>query len=142
MRHRSRSWLMLAALLLTAAPTLAQKSKRAVKAPEPPPPAAVAPKAPASLGDTLTGEAKADYESGKLLYGDGDFAGARVKFQAAYELTQDPRLLWNMAVCEKGQRHYAKVVGLTKKYLAAGGELLAEDDRSEAKALLDAIESF
>jgi hypothetical protein len=100
------------------------------------------PKGPASLADSLTGDAKADYEGGKLLYGDGDYAGARVKFQAAYDLVKDPRLLWNMAVCEKGQRHYAKVVGLTQKYLTEGGDLLSADDRAEAKDLLDAIESF
>jgi PEGA domain len=150
MRARFQSLVMLVALSLSSAPAVAQKAKRPVKAPEPAPPAAVAPKAPApvapkgpaALADTLTGEAKADYESGKLLYGDGDYGGARVKFQAAYDLAKDPRLLWNMAVCEKGQRHYAKVVGLTQKYLTDGGELLSQDDRSEAKDLLDAIESF
>jgi hypothetical protein len=47
-----------------------------------------------------------------------------------------------MAVCEKGQRHYAKVVALTQKYLAAAGELLSAEDRTEAKELLAAIESF
>jgi len=138
------SWLVaLLALTLSSEPAFAQKPKRALKAAEPPPPPpAVVPKGPASLADTLTGDAKADYESGKLLYGDGDFAGAGVKFQAAYELAQDPRLLWNIAVCEKGQRHYAKVVGLTQKYLATGGDLLSADDRTEAKDLLGAIESF
>ncbi|HEY4102380.1 MAG TPA: PEGA domain-containing protein, partial [Polyangiaceae bacterium] len=85
---------------------------------------------------------KADYDSGKLLYGDGDYAGARVKFQAAFDLSQDPRLLWNMAACEKGQRHYAKVVTLVKKYLELGGALLGEDDRKDANDLLSAIESF
>ena len=138
------SWLVMPlALTLSNEPAFAQKAKRAVKTAEPPPPpAAVVPKGPPSLADTLTGDAKADYESGKLLYGDGDFAGAGVKFQAAYELAQDPRLLWNIAVCEKGQRHYAKVVGLTQKYLATGGDLLSADDRTEAKDLLGAIESF
>jgi len=97
---------------------------------------------PPPLSESLTGDAKAAYEGGKLLYGDGDFAGARVKFQAAYETTKDPRLLWNVAVCEKGLRHYAKVVELTKKYLEAGSDLITEADRTEAKELLNAIESF
>jgi hypothetical protein len=142
MRARSRSLVLLVALTLSSAPGFAQKAKHPVKAPEPAPPVAVVPKGPASLAESLTGDAKADYESGKLLYGDGDYAGARVKFQAAYDLAKDPRLLWNMAVCEKGQRHYAKVVGLTQKYLTEGGELLSPEDRAEAKDLLDAIESF
>jgi PEGA domain len=97
---------------------------------------------PAPLSEALSGEAKAAYEGGKLLYGDGDFAGARVKFQAAYEAAKDPRLLWNVAVCEKGLRHYAKVVELTKKYLETSSDLITEADRTEAKELLNAIESF
>jgi len=32
------------------------------------------------LSETLTGAAKGDYESGKLLYTDGDYAGSLVKF--------------------------------------------------------------
>jgi hypothetical protein len=95
-----------------------------------------------SLADSLTGEAKAAYDAGRLLYGDGDFAGAIVKLQAAYDLAQDPRLLWNMAACEKGMRHYAKVVTLVRKYLASGGDVIAADDRKEAQDLLSAIESF
>lgn len=134
---------LLAVAWLCSGPALAQKAKRPGKPVEPPPPvAATAPRGPAPLADTLTGDAKAAYESGKLLYGDGDAAGAGVKFQAAYELAKDPRLLWNMAVCEKAQRHYAKVVGLTQRYLAEGGELLTAEDRTEAKDLLDAIEAF
>jgi len=97
---------------------------------------------PPALSEALTGDAKAAYEGGKLAFGDGDFASARVKFQAAYDATKDPRLLWNVAVCEKNLRHYAKVVELTKKYLETGGDLLTEADRTEAKELLNAIDSF
>jgi hypothetical protein len=105
-------------------------------------PAPSTPSAPPSLADTLSDEAKSDYESGKSLYGDGAYASARVKFQAAYDLSHDPRLLWNVAVCEKAQRHYAKVVLLVKKYLETGADLLSQDDRKEAQDLLNAIESF
>ncbi|HEY4158026.1 MAG TPA: PEGA domain-containing protein [Polyangiaceae bacterium] len=110
-----------------------------------PAPVAATPASPAgpkSLSDTLTGDAKADYEAGKLLYGDGDYAGARVKLFAAYDLSHDPRLLWNVAACEKGQRHYAKVATLVQLYLKTGGDLLTDDDRKEAQDLLNAIEAF
>ncbi len=36
-----------------------------------------------SLSQTLTGPAKADYQVGKLLLIDGDFAGALIKLQSA-----------------------------------------------------------
>ncbi len=129
------------AVALITAPALAQKKKPS-KAPEPAAAAAPAPPQTPPLSEALTGEAKAAYEAGKLLYGDGDYAGARVKFQAAFDASQDPRLLWNMAICEKGLRHYAKVVSLTQQYLKAGESMLSEADRTEATDLLAAIESF
>jgi hypothetical protein len=150
LRRCAHAALALSLLCATSAPCWAQKPTKNLKAAAKSSPAAasVSPPSPAptatpkALGDTLTGEAKAAYDAGRLLYGDGDFAGAIVKLQAAYDLAQDPRLLWNMAACEKGMRHYAKVVTLVRKYLLSGGDVIAEDDRKEAQELLSAIESF
>jgi hypothetical protein len=148
-RKRRACLLVVCVVATTGAPCLAANPKKEAKtaskhdaaAPVAPAPAAVS-AGPKSLADTLSGDAKADYDSGKLLYGDGDYAGASVKFQAAYDQSQDPRLLWNVAACEKGQRHYAKVVLVVRKYLAASGDLLSDDDRRDAQELLNAIESF
>jgi hypothetical protein len=105
-----------------------------------------APAAPAaqkaSLADTLQGPAKAEYEAGRLLYGDGDFAAALVKFQRAYELSKDVRLLWNMAACEKNLRHYARVLSLVQQYLAEGASMLSEQDKRDATDLANAIKAF
>ncbi len=106
--------------------------------PESPPPEPPPPSAP-PLSESLTGDAKADYDAGKLLYGDGDNAGALVKFTAAYEKAKDPRLLWNMAACEKNLRHYSSVLALVRRYLAEGETLLAPSDKAEAETLLAAI---
>ena len=102
----------------------------------PPPPAPAAPK---SLAETLTGDARSDYAAGKLLFLDGDFASALIKFKSAYASSADARLLWNMAACEKNLRHYARTDRLVREYLEQGGALLTESDRAEAKALLDTI---
>src|SRR4051812_1715450 len=79
---------------LLAGPSLAAaqpgKKKPAAAAPAP---AATQP----SLSATLTGMARAEYEAAKSLYQDGDFTNAIVKYQHAYELSKDPRLLWNVA---------------------------------------------
>jgi hypothetical protein len=113
---------------LDAAPVFAQ----------PKPPA----KGPKTLADSLTGDAKEDYNSGKVLYGDGDFASAAIKFRNAFDKSGDARLLWNLAACEKNLRHYAKTVSLIKQYLALGKDLLTADDRADATQLLSAIEGF
>ena len=76
--------------------------------------------AAAPLGESLSGEAKTDYESAKVLYDDGDFVGAGSKFQQAYDRSKDARLLWNVAVCEKAQRHYVRVRALVRRRDAGG----------------------
>ncbi len=107
-------------------------------APEPPPP----PPGPPPLAESLTGPAKADYESAKLLFNDGDYAGASIKFKTAYDASKDARLLWNMAACEKALRHYAKVLKLARQYVAEGGDKLTDQDKKDADDLIKAIEPF
>jgi PEGA domain len=96
----------------------------------------------ASLSDSLTGSGKDDYETGKLLYSDGDFAGATLKFQHAYDASSDPRLLWNLAAAEKSQRHYARVESLLKQYVRLSGDRLTDTERADATALLDTLNEF
>ncbi len=107
-------------------------------APEPPP----APAGPAPLSESLSGEAKADYDSAKLLFADGDSAGAAIKFKSAYEKSKDPRLLWNMAACEKNLRRYSRALKQLRQYLAEGGDKLTEQDRAEAEELIKVMEPF
>ncbi len=95
-----------------------------------------------SLADSLSGEAKSEYTSAKLLFGDGDLAGAAVKFGRAYELSSEPRLLWNMAVCEKEQRHYARASTLVSRYLSEGGSVISSEERTQAQATLASLKEF
>jgi hypothetical protein len=141
---RTVSWLLSATLVapsvLAQAPGAAPSAAPAPSAPAP----AAAPPEPFKkpLAETLTGMARAEYEAGRLLYGDGDYAGAALKFQRAYEESKDPRLLWNMAAAEKNLRRYAKVVELVERYVAEGGTRLKPEDRVEAEALLTTVRAF
>ena len=98
--------------------------------------------APRPLAETLTGEALSSYESGRILFADGDHAGAALKFRAAYDASGDYRLLWNVAVCEKNQRQYTRVLELVERYLRDGEGKLSEADRAEAQTLVDAVKAF
>jgi len=135
---KSRACAIAVGVALASAPPASAQPRRPAPT-VPAPPAAPGPK---PLSQTLTGEAKASYEAAKLLFGDGDFAGAAIKFQAAYDQSSDPRLLWNIAACAKNQRHYARTIALVRRYLDTGKDLLTDADRREARSLLDAIESF
>jgi hypothetical protein len=95
-----------------------------------------------SLGDSLTGSAKAAYDLGRGLYRAGDFAGALLQFERAYDLSSEPRLLWNVAVCEKNLRRYARSVKSIERYQAEGGTRLSEEDQKDAVHLLKAMRPF
>jgi hypothetical protein len=110
----------------------------AASAPPAPPPAPATP----PLSEALTGQAQSDYQAARLLYGDGDFAGASLKFKQAFEASKDVRLLWNMAACEKNLRHYSKVYKLVERYVDLGGGTLSDSDKKDAAELLDAMKSY
>jgi hypothetical protein len=122
---------------LALASCLALTSARAALAQTPAPtPAAT------SLADSLSGEARQAYDAGRLLFADGDAAGAIAKFRRAHELSRDPRLLWNMAVCEKELRHYASAARLVTRYLAEGSSKISAESRQSAEATKEALRSF
>jgi hypothetical protein len=127
-----------------SAPAAAPSSPAASPTPPATTPPAAAPQGPFKkpLAETLTGTAKSEYDAGRLLYADGDYAGASLKFQRAYEESKDPRLLWNTAAAEKNLRHYSKVVELVERYVAEGGSRLKPEDITEADALLATVRAF
>ncbi len=95
-----------------------------------------------SLDETLTGAAKAEYDAGKVLYRDGDHAGALLKFTKAYELSKDPRLLWNMAAMEKNLRRYAAVLDRIDRFVEESGAALTDEDRERVAQLKETMKGF
>ncbi len=109
-------------------------------------PVASAQSAPAAaerpLDETLQGAAKDAYGSAKILFNNSDFAGAATKYSQAYELSKDPRLLFNLAICEKNLRHYARTQALLQQYEHDMGTRIAADDKATVDAALAAIRNL
>ena len=97
---------------------------------------------PPPLAESLTGMAKAEYEAGRVLYADGDYANAILKFQRAYELSKDPRLLWNVAVCEKNLRRYSRMLSTIRRYEQEAADMLTEAEREQAREIIKTVEAF
>jgi hypothetical protein len=116
--------------------------------PKPPeaPPASASPapetSGPVPLSDSLTGSAKEAYDAGKQLYRSGDFVGALLQFERAYDLSSDARLLWNVAICEKNLHHYARARKVLERYQIEAGPQLTEQNRKDAKDLSAALSKF
>jgi len=105
-------------------------------------PKADAQAAPASLSQSLTGVAKAEYEVGKILFQDKDYANALLKFQRTFELSNDPRLLWNIAACEKNLRRYTRMISTLERYSKDKSPLITQQDRDEAAALIATVRAL
>jgi hypothetical protein len=86
--------------------------------------------------------ARADYAAARILYEDGDYPGALTKLQAAYDASKDPRLLWNMAACEKALRHYVSVLELLERYASEGAQLITEEERQATAELVATVQAF
>jgi hypothetical protein len=105
-------------------------------------PAATAPSPALPLAEALHGVARADYAAARILYDDGDYAGAYTKLESAYTASKDARLLWNMAACEKAQRHYANVIALLERYLKEGSALIGDEERKATHDLVATVREF
>jgi hypothetical protein len=90
------------------------------------------------LAESLAGEALRDYETarGLLLFHDG--VGALLRFRGVYEQVHDPRLLANMALCERELGHPAREADLLERALSEGKMLFTPEQRAQAQSLLDA----
>lgn len=86
--------------------------------------------------------AKAEYEAGRILYADKDYANSIVKFQRAHELSNDPRLLWNVAVCQKNLRRYSKMLATIRRYRKEAGAILSEEEQIQATEIIKTVEAF
>jgi hypothetical protein len=97
---------------------------------------------PTSLSQSLEGDAKAAYDSGELLVANGDFVGALTKLRQAYEASKDPRLLYEMALCEKELRRYAPMQSLLEQYLRDAEGSVPQEIRAAVDEALAAIKNL
>ncbi len=94
------------------------------------------------LAQTLTGAAKDAFTSAQILLNNGDFAGALTKYQEAYGLSKEPRLLFNMALCERGLHAYARMQILLRQYRREAAASISAEDRADVDNALAAIQKL
>ncbi|WP_434047263.1 MULTISPECIES: PEGA domain-containing protein [Sorangium] len=145
-KHLGQGWRAVAAALSVGLATGIAAAQPAPARPAPAAPAASAQPAPAAaekpLSESLTGMARAEHGAGTALFKDGDHAGALARFERAYELSRDHRLLWNVALCQKNLRRYAKMLATLRRMEIDAGAALSARDKQDIADLIQAAGAY
>jgi PEGA domain len=120
---RTASKLLVLALLTVPAAHAAEKSSKP----------AASEKAQRPLAELLTGPALDAYLKGRDLFDAGDVVTGHAKLSEAYELSKNPRLLWNMAACSKSSRNYARAIDELTHFLEDGREVITAEQAKRAE---------
>jgi hypothetical protein len=105
-------------------------------------PAAFAAPKPKTIREELPDAARKDWDAARDLLDANDFAGALVEYMRAYQESKNPRVLYNVAVCEKNLRHYARAEVRFKQELAEGQGKLSPADEKSVKEAIAALDPF
>ncbi|MBX3185901.1 MAG: PEGA domain-containing protein [Labilithrix sp.] len=97
---------------------------------------------PKTVRDQLPEEAKKHWDAALQLYQRGNWDGARTSFNAAYEASKNPRVLFNVAVCEKNLGRYGRAIDIFKRELAEGKGQLTPSEEADVKAQIAGLEQY
>ena len=130
MLRRTTPFVAVALSIMLAAPTLSAQPS--------------APKKNRPIRDELPVEAQHAWDDAKLLIElhPPEYGKALVKFQEAYDTSKNPRVLFNMALCERNLNHYARAAGRFRQELAEGQGKLTTQETQDIQATLAALERY
>ncbi len=95
-----------------------------------------------SIRDSLPLEARGHWDAGVALAQRRNWDGARSSFKAAYDVSKNPRVLFNLAVSEKELGRFAAALEYFKRELAEGKGQISADEENEIKAAIAGLEKF
>ncbi len=84
-------------------------------------------------------EARLQFEEGIRLFKDGDFEGASIAFNRAYELRPSYKILYNVGQVENELKHYCLALAAYTEYLETGGEAISIDRKAEVAGHLEKL---
>lgn len=106
------------------------------------PSAAWAQKKPIPVREQLSLEARGHWDAGIALASQKNWAAAKTSFSAAYDISHNPRVLYNVAVCEKNLGQYHKALASIEKEVAEGKGSLSAEEVSDAETFAKGLLTF
>ena len=104
--------------------------------------AAPKPPKPKTVREELPDAARKDWDAARDLLDTSDFAGALVEYKRAYDESKNPRVLYNVAVCLKNLRHYARAEVTFKQELTDGAGKISAAEEADVKSAIQALDPF
>lgn len=100
------------------------------------------PKRPKSVAEMLSGQARTQFDLGVRLAERGQWSGARTAFNAAYEASKNPRVLFNVAIAERQMQRFAAAIDLFNRELTEGKGVLSPEEEKDIRAIIAGLESL
>gem|GEM_PF-465913 len=103
---------------------------------------AQAPAKKKTVREQLSPDAQKHWDAAVALYQRSQWDAARTSFNAAYDVSKNPRVLFNVAVCEKNLGRFARAIEVFKRELAEGKGQLSAEEETEVKQQITGLEQF
>jgi hypothetical protein len=100
------------------------------------------PKKPPSIRSELPPNAQQAWDNAQQLVRANDCRGAIPEFTRAYEISKNPRVLFNIAICEKELRNYARAATRFEQELAEGAGKLTPEEKAEIENAIAIVRKF
>ena len=94
------------------------------------------------LRDQLPADAQKHWDTALNLYQRGQWDGARTSFNAVFDASHNPRVLFNVAVCEKNLGRYARAIEVFKRELTEGKGQLSAEEEADVNAQISGLEKY
>ncbi len=95
----------------------------------------------APLASALPAEARTEYNRGREAFKRGEFETAERSFRAALKVSDDARLLWNVAACESKRGRFASMIRTLALYEKDRTSTLTSRERDELERAKTAARS-
>jgi hypothetical protein len=95
-----------------------------------------------SLRDELPPDARTKFDEARRLYRKSRFSEAREAFLAAYAKSGEPRVLYNVAVCDKALGRYAGAITTLRRSLAGGESTLPSSYRARVEESIRTLSRY
>lgn len=89
-----------------------------------------------TLAEELHGAPLEAYDQAKELFEHQDFSTAHARFKQAYDLSKNPRLLWNMAACSSKAKRYGVAIDEATRFLTEGRGRISADQQGRAEQMI------